>query len=201
MQGFFYQVTSKTVITAIILVMIEVISPSGKTKKFISFVSGVILIIVIIEPFIGLFKNDYNIKKEYIENKRAVLEYQYSKEEGIDEDNTRYTIMLYRNQIIDNIKDLAKRDKNVKDLEVDLIMNENPSSKDFGRIKRIYLNLKVYNSKETNQEVEIDNIKIDKININENESKNKPYELADSIKKDIAIIFGVDTKNIIISVN
>jgi stage III sporulation protein AF len=45
-----------------VVVLLEIILPSGKMKKYVSLVTGFIIMIAIINPFVGIFGKGFNIE-------------------------------------------------------------------------------------------------------------------------------------------
>lgn len=133
--------TVNIVMLVLFIVIIEMLLPKGKMKKYVNLLTGTILIIVIIDPITGLFGKDFdfsasqtaaasNIDKKEITNASKLLE----------EEQVKQTIELYRSRIIEQIVQSAKEVDGVKDAEADIIINEDYDSEYFGEIKRIYIN-------------------------------------------------------------
>ena len=122
------------------VVMIEILLPRSKMKKYVSLLTSTILMIAIINPIIGLFgqKFDFslsqmstarNLDKREIENASKLLE----------EEQIKQTIELYRNRITEQISQSAREVEGVKDAQADIIINEDYESANFGEIKRVYI--------------------------------------------------------------
>ncbi len=129
------------IVTIVLFIaMIEILLPRGKMKKYVSLLTSTILMIVIINPIIGLFgqKFDFslsqmstarNLDKREIENSSKLLE----------EEQIKQTIELYRNRITEQISQSAREVEGVKNAQADIIINEDYESANFGEIKRVYI--------------------------------------------------------------
>lgn len=105
--------TATTLVVAIILItIIEMILPSGNNKKYIKFFSGIILMIIIINPIIGLVNSDIDIDDFIKENQVELANVEY-------EFNQNYIYDTYRENLKqDIIKRLEENGYEVVDLEL-----------------------------------------------------------------------------------
>ena len=149
MLDFLKEWTINIVMLVLFIVIIEMLLPRGKMKKYVNLLTGTILIIVIIEPITGLFGKNFdfaaaqtaaasNIDKREIEKAGKLLE----------DEQLRQTIELYRSRIIEQITLSAREVDGVKDAQADIIINEDRDSENFGEIKRIYINAVIENAAE-----------------------------------------------------
>jgi stage III sporulation protein AF len=140
MLGFIKDWTVNIVMMVLFVVIVEMLLPRGRMKKYVNLLTGTILIIVIIEPLTGLFGQNFdfsaaqtaaagNIDRREIEKASKLLE----------EEQLRQTTELYRRRIIEQITQSAKEVEGVKDAQADVIINEDHDSEYFGEIKRIYI--------------------------------------------------------------
>lgn len=139
---------------AVLLILIEILIPSGKTKKLVNLVSGFILLITIIQPFLKfLWKsnelnwiNELNWSNEINSSFNSLANIDITKEE-FREEQVKQIIRVYKKRIEGQIKEIAKEVEGVENVEADIILNEDFSSQRFGEIKRVYVYLEV-NGKE-----------------------------------------------------
>jgi len=135
----------------IFLVLVEILAPSGKSKKFINLVSGFILILTMVQPFFQLFFNDIIFNELYIQGDNYV-ESIIGKSEEINENTIENSngaqlkkkqnmqiIGIYRKRIIDKIQKLVLEVDEFQDVKSDIIINEDYNSQNYGEIKRIYV--------------------------------------------------------------
>jgi len=125
------------------IVLLEILFPSGKMKKYLNLVSGFVLIIAIINPLIvlmsrGLELKDFQIASSNFLDKREIEE----KSKILEEQQIKQIIKVYRNKIITQLEDKVKDIDGVYDARADIIINEDHNSDEFGQVKRVYLYIK-----------------------------------------------------------
>lgn len=180
----------------IFIIVMDIIMPNGDMKRFTKVIAGLIIIIVIVKPFL-IIKDinpdfqlsiiqastyiDGNISKEG----EVINKYQSTKAMEIFKENIRTEIRnkINQNQSIDK-----------KDIHIELDIDDNPVSKEFGNI--IGLNIIINENKNTAIQVS----KIDEININDNKQvinqKIDEYNVNNSklrkeIKQSVEILIGI----------
>lgn len=191
----------------IFIVLLEMLLPSGRMKKMINLVSGLVLVIALINPVLGLLQKGVDLKayqmsnSNFIDKKEIMASSQVLKEEQI-----KQITNLYRNKIINQLEDLIKDIKGISDVKADVIINEDYSDEKFGEIKRVYLELKLGEGKEKSKTIEpvksIDKIVIGKgksLETKEVSDKNIDSELKKQIVGMIENLLNIQKENIIIS--
>jgi stage III sporulation protein AF len=191
----------------IFIVILEMLLPSGKMKKMINLVSGLILVIALINPILGLLKKgvdleDYQMVNSNFIDKREIM----VNSEVLKEEQTRQITNVYRKKIINQLVGLVKEVKGVINAKVDVIINEDYSDKNFGEVKKVYLELRLG---ETDEDVK--NIKtvksVEKVTVG-NGKKDEKEETSDKridngirtqIENKIEKILNIQKENIIIS--
>jgi len=128
----------------IFIVLIEIMLPSGRVKKFINLVSGFILIIAIINPFLGLINKNVNLAELQVTSSNLLDRSEIEADSKIlKEDQMKQTVELYKEKIISQAEESAREVKGVADAKADVIINEDYTSDTFGEIKRIFLSLRM----------------------------------------------------------
>jgi len=129
---------------AILLVLIEILIPSGKTKKLVNLISGFVLLTTIIQPVFKLMwrGNDLNWINEMNNSFDSISNIDVTKGE-FREEQIRQIIKVYRKRLVDQIAEIATEIEGVKGAKADIILNEDFNSKKFGEIKRVYIYLEV----------------------------------------------------------
>ena len=77
---------SSLVSSIIAITLIEMILPNGKNKKYITFVSSIILIVVIINPVISFFNRDFNLENILESQEDVLINSEYSKKIQYDKE-------------------------------------------------------------------------------------------------------------------
>ena len=140
MVGFIKQWVVNIVALALFIVIVEMLVPTGEIKKFIRLVTGTILVIAIISPLTELYGKGIDIGGLQMSNSMDLDKLQIEKESKLlEEEQMKQTVEVYRQKITEQIELAAMEDEKVKEARADIIFNEDYNSKDFGEIKRIYL--------------------------------------------------------------
>lgn len=184
------------------IVMLELLLPAGNIKKAVNLVSGFIMIIVVINPFIGLFGKNLNLIDFQTSNSNFLDKKELSyKGKMLEEVKMRQTIEVYREKIMEQAENAARSIKGVFDVKADVLIDEDLNSESFGNIERIYLyiltgNDELYGS----STIKIERIKIDsnKDNVRD-ETSEFDKKIRSEIENRIQDLLNVDKQSIIIS--
>ncbi len=201
MIGFLREWIVGIVTLVIFLLLIEIIVPSGKTKKFVNLISGFVLMIALINPFLKFSKMDIDLKSfqfsqsNYI-NKKDIEQ----KSKVMNDKQMKQISAVYRENIIRQLEDGVKGVKGISDVKADVIINEDYKSQAFGEVKRVYLSIKPEESKDKVKPVK----KVKKVSIGDDV---KPKEDADKINSKlkgqieeiVTRFLGVEKENIVIT--
>lgn len=186
----------------IIIVLVEILLPSGKVRKFVNLISGFILIIAIINPFLGLFKNGVDLKEFEIASSNFIDKNEIEKDSKIlNESQIKQITEVYRGKLISQLESSTNGIDGITSVKADVIMNEDYTSDAFGEIKRVYLDLVLDTEKSDVKPV----TKVEKVEIGKTEKKEKKTDRVDNEMKEalenrINKLLGVEKENIVISV-
>lgn len=197
------------IIIAVMIVLLEILIPSGKMKKYINMVSGIIMIIAIINPLTGLFAKEVNLKEFQISDSNYIDRKEIEKNsEMLERQQMEQITELYRQKIIKHIEEMVMglKVEGVHKAEADVIINEDYNSQNFGEIKRAYIYL--YTERESNAIKPVKEVK--KVQVGGDSTEDEPEnimneteeidkDIADRIKRQINSALGVKTEDIIIS--
>lgn len=190
-------------ITALVLflVVIEILMPSGRMKKYCSLVTGVILIIAIINPFLKFFNGNFNLEDIQTASSNTIDRLEIEKNSKLLKDEEMKQITeVYRKKIIRQIEDSARKSREVADAKGDVIINEDYNSEAFGEIKQVYLEITTSGEAEgIKPVVKVDQVKIGEEKQNETEDNNVEPKLKKQLEDSISSLFSLDRDNIIIS--
>ena len=148
----------------IFIVLLEMIIPSGKIKKFINLISGFVMLIAIINPLLSIFERSRGLKD------LQVINIDYLGRSGLVEssqlDGNSYrnkVIKLCKNKAVKDMENVAKEVFGVMDAKVDVVMDEDSKCGEFGSIKAVYIKLKVDKKNDFNNKADsVNKIKIGK---------------------------------------
>lgn len=193
------------------IVLIEIIVPTGKIKKFINLISGFILIIAIITPFLNLFTDGIDIREFEISTRNFINKKEIEKKSYIlQEKQLKQISGLYRKKIINQLEESAKQVEGVIDAKGDVIINEDYSSNHFGEIKRAYLKIKLdQEEQDAGSAVKIEKIKIgvdgdgkaekDK-SMERIREEGKESEVIDRVEEKISKLLNIQKENVVVSI-
>lgn len=199
------------------IVILEMLLPKGKMRKYTSLVTGAILIIAIINPLLGLLGEKFDFTAAQAVSGNMLGKTQIVNDSGLlKKEQMAQIVEVYRLNIIEQIEYNAKEVEGVKDAGADIIFNEDYDSPAFGEIKRVYLEITAggmegrsgqqdgmdLDGRENGNKVE--KVKIGKIG-NKEASEKEPVseniapEMRRMLEDRISRVFGVNGENIIIN--
>ncbi|MHB8063075.1 MAG: stage III sporulation protein AF [Ruminiclostridium sp.] len=196
---------------SIILILFEIIIPSGKIKKIINLVSGFIILIVVINPFLTLKNNGFNlgenaladsfyIDKKEVENSSKVLK----------DTQMKQIATVYKKNLITKIQEEINNLEGVETSNIDVDINEDYISDKFGEINKVYVELK--KGKKRNESVKIEPvISVKKVDITAPPIKNKNIKslklideqskrLTELVKQNLNKTLEIQKDNIVVTV-
>ncbi|MCR4434261.1 MAG: stage III sporulation protein AF [Clostridiales bacterium] len=189
------------IILAIFMVLLEIIVPSGKIKKFITLTSGFILIIAIINPFLGLFYKGMDMKEFMVSSSSFIDKREIQENSKVfQEKQMKQVTEVYRDKLIRQIEECVGQMEGISSVKADVIINEDYKSADFGAIKRVYVFLKPGEGARSIKPVAgIEKIKIDGKNKENNQKKEVDAGIKSQVEEKIKNTFEVSKENIVIS--
>ncbi len=174
-------------------------------KKYVSIVSGMILVIIVVSPLIKLLKledkldyylefNDYSIETSDFKNELKVMEAKQTDE----------IFSEYEKQIKEQVEQLLLEDQ-VKLKNCKITLDRNAKSSTYGKMIGISITAAVEKNKEkdTKKRLRIDEIDIQKISAEGGAGKKQepiPSPLEISIKNKLSDFYNIEQSNINISI-
>lgn len=190
----------------VFILLLEIMVPSGKIRKFINLVTGLILTIALLNPVLDFIGRDLDIKEFHIASSRFLDRKEIERKSSLlKEEQMKQTIELYRKKLIRQIEESVGKVDGVESIEADVIINEDYNSDSFGEIKRIYLYVrKDKKTGEIKPVAEIEKIKIHAGRSQETDPKSVEAEETDSIirhhlEDTVSRLFGIDKENVVVN--
>ncbi len=151
------------VILVIFLTFLDIILPNHNLKRYINMIAGLLIIIVIINPFINLLSKDINIEREVFSNIMNSNMKNNSYEKGIEEIQNQQVINIYKESLKKEIIDLivSKTPYSISDISLEII--EDQDKDDFGKIQSVILILSDNIEQEDGKSKEDINIRVDEV--------------------------------------
>lgn len=150
---------------SIVLVLFEIIIPSGKIKKIINLTSGFVLLIAVINPFLSLKNQSFDLGDNivsdslYIDKKEMETSSRY-----LQDKQMKQVSQVYRNKLASSIKEQTEKLDGVSESNVTVEINEDYQSDKFGEITRVTVEIK--KGKKQAESVKINSVvPVKKINI------------------------------------
>lgn len=185
----------------IIIVLLEILVPKGKIKKFVNLASGFILIIAIINPMVGVIREGFDFKEIQTSSSNLIdkKDIEYSGK-ILKEAQMKQIVSTYRNKLIKQLEDSTKEIKGIEQVSADVIINEDYNSEHFGEIKRIILNIKTSDKpSDIKQVVKVERIEISKEDKPETGNKQLDKEVRSQIENKLSKMFEMKREDIVIN--
>jgi stage III sporulation protein AF len=208
------------------IVLIEILLPSGKIKRYVNLVTGTILILAILSPLAGVLGKNMDITALEASNSNILDKLQIENDSRLlEEEQMKQVVSVYREKIIGQLEQNAQEIDGVEKAKADIIFNEDYKSDTFGEIRRVYLEIQVEGNgaNQSNSDSGPDSSvvnpdvpentsigairsvsRIDPIRIGKTKPQKEPEKRIDPtvqrrLEERIRKVFGVEEKNIIIS--
>ncbi len=214
MTDFIKQWAINIVALVLFIVVIEMLLPKGKMKKYAGIATGTIMIITIVNPLLELSGKDFDFVGAQTAGSNMVSRIEIENNSRLMErEQMEQIVQVYRANIIEQIEHNAQGVEGVRNVKADIIINEDTQSEDFGVIRRAYLSITLEeegdgSSKEgdgSSKTTRIGAIIVDKIDNVDRIMRTRsveadcPAELKKRLQERIATVFGISSENIIIS--
>lgn len=132
-----------TITVVMLVILIEMLIPSGKMKKMVNLVSGFILVIALINPVLKVLGKEIMLREMQMADSNYIDKKEIMASSGVLEENQIKQITnLYRDKIIEQLESITKEVKGIEDARADVIINEDYTSDRFGEVKKVYLYIK-----------------------------------------------------------
>ncbi len=183
------------------IVLVEMLLPSGRMKKYAGLVTGVILIIAIINPFIKLLGDKAKLEDIQVSNSNWMDRLEIEKNSKLLKDEQMKQITeVYRKKLIGQLEDNALKIKGVAGAKADVIINEDYNSDSFGEIKRAYLEITpAAENGDIKPVTRVERIKIGEGSVQNESGTPLDPALKKQLEDRIGSLFGLNSESIVIS--
>lgn len=185
----------------IIIVMLEILVPSGKFRKFIGLVSGFILMLAVINPFIGLFKKGIDMEELHFAGSSFISRREIEASSNIlKEGQMKKITEVYKGKLSNQIEESLGKIKGISGVKAVVEIEENYKSQHYGEIKKVYVSISqdqaVADAKPA--------VKIDKVDIKgSTAAKAEKSEVSEAMKilihEKVKGLMGVDKEFVLIT--
>ncbi|NLL04525.1 MAG: stage III sporulation protein AF [Clostridiaceae bacterium] len=192
----------------ILIVLLEMLLPSGRMKKMINLVSGIILVIALINPVLGLFQKGINLEEYQISSSNFIDKREIMvRSQAMKEEQTRQITNVYTNKIISQLEGLVTDIEGVLEVKADVIINDDYTDESFGEVRKVYLELKLGEAEEKTKSITpvkgIDKVIVGKEKRQESEEEYEveiDKELKQQIESKIENVLSIQKENIVMSI-
>lgn len=198
MMSFLKNWALSIVTLVLFLLLVEIMMPSGSTKKFVNLVAGFILLLAIIRPVTEVFRKDIRISETFYIDSSFLDRSEISRRSDRLEDEQRQQVLnLYRERLLRRIEQAVMETGGIKEAKADVIINEDYESGKFGEVKRVYLELCPGSPGQK------DAIEVEKVEIGDKKPSTGldcSTEVIEEIRAKIGRITNVDEYDVVISI-
>ncbi len=197
----------------VFILLLEIMIPSGKVRKFVNLLTGLILIMALISPVLDFLGRGLDLKEFQIADTRFLDRKEIERKSSLlKEEQMKQTTELYRKKLIRQIEESIGKIDGVESIEADVIINEDYRSDSFGEIKRIYLYVKRGEKTDGIAPVtEIEKIRISTRRPQDTGSKSQELysegmeaeeidnEIRQHLEDTVSRLFGIDKENVVVN--
>ncbi|WP_077367690.1 stage III sporulation protein AF [Anaerosalibacter sp. Marseille-P3206] len=189
--------------TFIFVSLLEIVLPNGQMKKYIDMIIGLLIIIVIINPFIKFIFKDIDIERNiFTSSEKMVGEYQVDKEMlNLQQEQMKNAYVM---KLQEDVKNLVEEKTDFMVLRTYVEIKDDIESEDFGTVEKVQLEIdkKNISSNKDNQVVNIEDVEVVNVKCGKSKSiKEDEFEKSSEIKKIISEKYSLSEDNILISLN
>ncbi len=185
----------------LLIVIFEIIVPSGKIKKFINLVAGFILIIAVINPFVTYFSKGFSFKDIQLTDSNALDQKELEQQsKNVEEKQKQQIVDVYRSKIKKRIEDTVREMDGVSDAKANIVINEDYESENFGGI--LSVSLEVVNApteKAIKPVSKVGKVEIGKDKEVSENKKEVDKELKNKIEDKLSKLFDIEKSSIAIT--
>jgi len=188
------------IIIIVFISFLEIILPNGNMKKYIKVLTGLLIIMVLINPFINLITKDINIEREVLTNIGKSYSYYEEENENYISMQTQQITNIYREQLYKEINEIITKDGTYAVSNMHIKIIEDNTKENYGEIIGIEVGLENIDRENTENKYtikidEIQNVSISTI-ADGLTSDLQITEKCKEIQKDIAVNYQIPEENV-----
>ena len=192
------------VVTMIFVTFVEILMPSGSMRKYVKFVVGLLVMMVILSPLINIATGNFDMAGKILEVSEAInLKGLQLQIDSIKKGQREGIVELYKSKLENQIERQVLDMYHAKKVKAEVRINENYGTEEFGKVLGIRLEVIGDNRKET--EGVIPKVEI-KVNTQEEHdiaraNSNQYGELKQGICEYLSKVYGLSPEDIEVVVN
>lgn len=139
---------------AVLMIILDLIMPEGRIRKFTQLLTGFVLMFVMINPVLGLFGKGVPASFAGWSDESLLLSSQVKSMTGsLQDERKKQTLELYRRMLLADIQNRLVGHEQIHEAEVDAVLNENMDSENYGQIRRLFINLTLKKNETINKQM------------------------------------------------
>jgi stage III sporulation protein AF len=164
------------------ITIVEILIPNGSMKKYIGFVTGILIIITLMSPVVKALGGEIRFDMPNIQDSDNTIKNQINKkDQQLSRVQSQQVMDVYKEKLNKGIKESLSDLKSYNCRNVDCTIYENPSDK-LGEIKEIAITM--IDKAKTNKDTRIKPIELN-INIQKESNNIKTQQMPNDIKAEI----------------
>lgn len=186
----FYRWISTIIVSVIFVDFIEILMPSNSMKRYIRMILGLLVMVVILQPILGMLKKDFSLQSSSFKFENQLEGISAKKqEEAFSSSQEDAVVAQYKQNLESRMAGQIKSMAGGKEVKVKADVVEDTKSENFGQIKSIT----VYLSSGTKTVS-----KVQKVEIGGSDEGSKTAETGEAsgsfsdLKGNIASMYGID---------
>lgn len=186
----------------IFVTFIEIMVPGGSMRKYINLVVGLLVMVVIINPFLNLLASDFDMGSKILEMSRAIdLKDTKLQAENLETGQRENIVRVYKNRLEEQIARQVMETNLTASVRAEVFIDEDYESEGFGNIESIrVIVLNAEQNEKKSGKVEVDKVEI-KINAKSDENavsivSQHKGRIEQDISDYLAGIYGISPDNI-----
>lgn len=161
-MGFLREWILNIVVTMIFVTIVEILMPSGSTRKYISLVIGLMVMFVIISPFVSIMAGEFDLGLSIQEASRAISLRDVSMQvKSLEEGNKEGIVTLYKSNLAKQIEDDIVNAGLAERVQAEVVVNGEYGTDSFGSITGIRVVIMETSKADTQDGV----IKVEKVEV------------------------------------
>ncbi|MGB9779445.1 MAG: stage III sporulation protein AF [Caldanaerobacter sp.] len=142
-MDFFKNWVMQIVNIAILALILEMLIPSSSLKKYAKVAIGLVIITVILNPILSFLKEAPSLEAQIFKSDYLLRNPSIDTLSEKAKENTKYLVAKeYKRRVAKEIEEKLKSLYDLKEIEVETVIEEDLDKKDFGKIKSLVLQIK-----------------------------------------------------------
>lgn len=172
------------IVTLIIfIIIVETLVPSDKFKKYVKLVTGLVLMVIIINPIVTLINHEYSLDQLAIKTFGSLGKNEISSSDNLGKVQSDQVISIYKQKLCENIKEKILEIGGINNADVNINIETDSNNKSFGSI--LSIDVTVYKSNSNTENIEVGAI----------DAKSQE-QLASQIKQKLSPIYNISQDKI-----